>query len=113
MQEAPSNHQNSQTHPPTKKARRTESDWYEIISNYQTSGLTQQAYCEQHAIPYSSFTNWIAKFKKKNTPSLKDKNQSALFVELAEDNPTVSRARNDWDVELAFTNGMILRLKPR
>jgi len=113
MQNSPQHHESSIAHQKQKKIRRTASEWAQIISDYQTSGLTQRDYCKQHDVPYSSFTNWFAKLKK-NKPALSVETTPAdLFVELSAETPFVNPTITDWDVELAFSNGTILRLKQR
>ncbi len=113
MQDAPHRQENSNSHRVQKKIRRTATEWERLILEYQTSGLTQRDYCEQHDVPYSSFTNWFAKLKK-NKPALSVETTPAdLFVELSAETPFVNSTITDWDVELAFSNGTILRLKQR
>ena len=96
-----------------KKTRRTASEWAQIISDYQTSGLTQRDYCEQHDVPYSSFTNWFAKLKKNKPVLSTEPTHPPLFVDVTAQTPLAMATQSDWDVELAFLNGTILRLKQR
>ncbi len=113
MQDAPHTQESPPSHRPYQKTRRTADQWYELISEYQTSGLTQRDYCEQHDVPYSSFTNWFAKFKKDKPALSTQKTQSPLFVEMTTPTPVQTTPSLDWDVELSFSNGMMLRIKQR
>lgn len=94
-----------------KKIRRSASEWRSIISDYKMSGLTQREYCHHRGVAYSSFTTWLIKLKKLKSVLPAEESQSPLFVEVTADNPTLNPASNDWDVELAFANGTVLRLK--
>jgi len=111
MQNSPQHHESSIAHQKQKKIRRTASEWAQIISDYQTSGLTQRDYCEQHNIPYSSFTNWFAKLKINKPALLTEPAQPPLFVDVTSQTPLAIATHSDWDVELTFSNGTILRIK--
>ena len=94
-----------------KKIRRSASEWRRIIANYKTSGLTQRDFCQQQDIAYSSFTNWLIKLKKLTMDLSAENAEPALFVDVLADKPLLHDSINEWDVELTFANGMVLRLK--
>lgn len=94
-----------------KKIRRSAPEWRSIISDYKMSGLTQREYCHHRGVAYSSFTTWHLKLKKSQSVLPAEESQPPLFVEVTADNPTLNPTSNDWDVELAFANGTVLRLK--
>lgn len=94
-----------------KKIRRSASEWRSIISDYKMSGLTQREYCHHRGVAYSSFTTWHLKLKKLESVLPADESRPPLFVEMTTDNPSLTSTSNDWDVELAFANGTVLRLK--
>lgn len=94
-----------------KKTRRSANEWRSIITDYKTSGLTQRDFCQQRDIAYSSFTNWLSKLEKLATDLPVENNASALFIDLLADKPVQPLSAKEWDVELAFANGTVLRLK--
>ncbi len=96
---------------PRKKIRCSTDEWNRIIADYKTSGLTQRNFCQQRDIAYSSFTNWLIKLKKLATDLPVENNPSALFIDISADKPALPLSVNEWDVELAFANGTVLRLK--
>ncbi len=97
-------------HNNNKKTRRSISQWRNIISDYKNSGLTQRQYCHHQGIAYSSFTNWHRKLKKSQSVLPTKQSPPPMFVEMTADKPSLP-ASDNWDVELAFANGMVLRLK--
>ena len=94
-----------------KKIRRSASEWRGIIADYKVSGLTQRDFCQQQDIAYSSFTNWLIKLKKLGADLSTESSPSALFIDVSADKPLLQTEVNEWDVELAFANGTVLRLK--
>lgn len=94
-----------------QKIRRSTDEWNSIIADYKTSGLTQRDFCQQRDIAYSSFTNWLIKLKKLRADLSTESSPSALFIDVSADKPLLQTEVNEWDVELAFANGTVLRLK--
>ena len=43
--------------------RRSAEQWREIVSQFETSGLSQTEFCKQQNLRLSSFSNWYPKFK--------------------------------------------------
>ncbi|MEK6749873.1 MAG: hypothetical protein AABY83_11810 [Pseudomonadota bacterium] len=43
-----------------KHLRRTQAEWQRVIDEQKRSGLSQEKYCRQHGIAYSSFQGWRA-----------------------------------------------------
>jgi transposase-like protein len=50
------------TSPPRRRRFRSKSEILELLQQQQQSGLTIQAFCDQHSIPSGSFHNWKKKF---------------------------------------------------
>lgn len=95
---------------PARKTKRTPEQWKAIISDHETSGLTQRDFCLQQGVAYSSFTHWLKKLKKMAPVAHTEATSTPLFVGIEPDH-LPSTASNNWDVELAFANGMVLRLR--
>lgn len=87
-----------------RKHRRSEAEWREIISDYKRSGLTQEAFCQQAAIPKSSFYKWHKRLEQNATPV-----DPAPFVDL---NTLVHpKPPGSWEVDLDLGNGMRLSVR--
>ena len=48
--------------------------WLNVIRQCRASGLTNQAWCEQHAVSLKSYSYWIAKIRKLALEELPRKN---------------------------------------
>ena len=87
-----------------RKTIRSESEWRQIIQNYEESQLTQDAFCQQAGIPKSSFYNWHRRLK----PTMGDRTPN--FINLS-DLKTSDTNRLSWDIELDLGQGVCLRLR--
>ena len=87
-----------------RKHFRSQSEWQQIIADYERSGLTQEVFCEQAQIPKSSFYKWR---KRLGTQSAVDK--PAQFIDL---NALVKpKDKTRWEIDLDLGNGMRLSLR--
>lgn len=99
-----------------QKIRRTPSEWRMLIDAYRQSGLTPREYCEKNKLAISTFHKWQAKISVSQEKldrrfcHASDLVGEDLFVELS-NNSMPAAASISWDVELALSNGMILRLR--
>jgi hypothetical protein len=88
------------------RSHRSRAQWQRLLDAQATSGLSQQAYCAQHHIAYSSFCRWkreLASVERNVRPT-----GSSPFVELT---VPAAAAESRWEVELEFGNGVFLRLR--
>jgi len=94
---------------PVKKIRRTQTQWQQIMQEYEASGQNQQLFCAQHGIAMSSFSKWRKNLQASDNP-MPTERADKLFVEIAtaDQGP---QSIEPWDVELVLTQGMVLRLK--
>jgi transposase-like protein len=94
---------------PQQKTRRTADQWQDLFKTYEGSGLSQQVFCQQQGIALSTFYSWRKKLRERHTLGGSQLQQDQ-FVELTPPiaSPSID---NSWDVELAFANGMTLRLR--
>lgn len=107
MSDATQTHSHQET--PAKKIRRSRTQWQRIMKKYETSGLSQPTFCVQEGLAQHLFCKWRKKLISGCRPALID-DSDKLFVEV----PAVDRETQpvlQWDVELAFANGMVLRLR--
>ena len=93
-----------------KQVRRSASQWTAIIADYQSSGLTQRKFCTQRGVTCSSLAYWMVKLKQRSTVPSASSDSIPLFVDVTP-SATTSPSAQDWDVELEFANGMVLRLR--
>jgi hypothetical protein len=56
-------------------------NWKEIVLEWEASGKSIKAWCQENKIPITTFCGWKNRFKKFNTDSVKTK---AGFIELKE-----------------------------
>ena len=87
------------------RPRRSRAQWQRLLDAQSASGLSQQAYCAQRHIAYSSFCRWkreLARVERNARPT-----GTSSFVELTVPTPAESR----WEVELELGNGVFLRLR--
>lgn len=54
--------------------------WLDVIRQCRASGLTNQAWCEQHAVSLKSYYYWIAKIRKLALEELPRKSQGCRPV---------------------------------
>ena len=81
------------------RARRTASEWREIFSRYELSGLSIEAFCRRESLNRSSFHRW-----RSQLGSPKDS-----YVELAV--PTPAPSPSSWSVELDLPGNILLRVR--
>lgn len=81
------------------RVRRSASDWREIFSHFERSGLSIGAFCKRESLNRSSFHRW-----RSQLASPKDS-----YVEL--DVPTPAPAPSLWAVELELPGNILLRVR--
>jgi hypothetical protein len=108
-------HQGKQLHSTHAKPRRprimrSKAQWQSLITEYENSPLSQQAFCNKHQIAVSSFHKWRKRFDPQPSP--------AAFVEIGQTLATASvseqtsnNAEKSWEVELELGQGLVLRLR--
>ena len=92
------------------KVHRSVEQWQELMQTYKDSDLTQQAFCQQHNIPQSTFYSWRSKLKKLTTKVIEPQTTQESFIALTPPQ-TIAKTDNDWDAELSLANGVTIRLR--
>ena len=59
--------------------------WVQRIADWQSSGLSQQAFCQQQGLAISTFQNWLRKIRQTSNPSAKT--SSAFLPVVVQDKP--------------------------
>ncbi len=98
------------TKPRKSRIMRSKAQWQSLITEYENSPLSQQAFCDKHQIAVSSFHKWRKRFDPQPSP--------AAFVEIGQTLAmagTPEQSSNDaeksWEVELELGQGLFLRLR--
>ena len=92
----------------TKYNRQSESFWQNHMTQWQESGLSQHAYCQEHNLVLNTFGNW----KRKLNPAPAQKPSPDSFVELSIPALEMENSMsNAWDIELSLGSDIILRLR--
>ncbi|NLQ19201.1 IS66 family insertion sequence element accessory protein TnpB [Marinomonas sp. M1K-6] len=86
-------------------ARRSSSEWQQIIGDQAESGLSAPQYCEQHQVSYASFSKWRQHFSGTKKPS---DSMHSDFIDLSQV-PALSGSGR-WNITLRLGDGVELRL---
>ncbi len=97
-----------------RHVRRSEAQWRSLMTEFETSGISQHAFCARHGLAKSTFELWRRKLREARTADAIDIRPEALFVELSA--PVTDRAEAPpaapaWEVELDLGAGVVLRLR--
>lgn len=82
------------------RVRRSESEWKEIISKWEQSGLKARPFCRREQIELSSFLRWQRK--------LNGSGEKAGFVAVTAD---FEQVRSAWTLQITLPNGCELRFQ--
>ncbi len=84
--------------------RRSQEEWQRLITQQQSSQLSQKAYCQQHGLGLSTFQYWKRKLVSTGLPACAD-----AWLELP--SGVEGSLLSGWDIELELGHGVCLRLK--
>ena len=91
-----------------ERKRRTASEWSQIMSDYEASGLTQRRFCDERGVAYSSFCNWRKRLTQEDAASpLIELPMELSLVKTPGSMSPVS----DWRVELELGQGIVVRIR--
>ncbi len=85
----------------TRPVRRTASEWREIVSRYERSGVPSREFCKREAIGVASLHRWRRK--------LADQLQAAPKTE-RHDFVEVGNSLGGWAVDIELPDGRMLRI---
>jgi hypothetical protein len=95
------------------KVRRTSSEWDAIFEAYESSGLSESAFCRRRKISKSTFSKWKQRRANRRRKPAVRRTSSPDFVEWAQ--PTVTKVPPEvgaGEFELSLPGGIVLRWKP-
>jgi hypothetical protein len=87
------------------KVRRSPNEWQKIFEQFQSSDLSESAFCRREKIPKSSFAKW-----KRRMSTMEP--EASGFVELATPLLEPRLALTSGELEIMFPGGVSLRWKP-
>ena len=95
---------------PPQRIHRSAKQWQILIDQFETSGLSPRAFCQQAGISHGTFSRWRRRLTIVDEQPPRAIPKADLFVELsAEATPPV--ATPAWDVELQLGRDVFLRLR--
>lgn len=92
-----------------KRPHRSASEWQTLISQWQTSGLSAPAFCEQQSIGYASFCQWRQRLRSADVVA-ESAIPPATFIDLGALSAGNTASGQGWHIVLSLGNGVELRL---
>lgn len=92
-----------------KRTHRRASEWQTLISQWQASGLSAPAFCEQQNIGYASFCQWRQRLRSADgvgEPAV----SASTFIDLGVLSAGNAAMGQGWHIVLSLGNGVELRL---
>ncbi len=94
----------------SQRIRRSPKYWQGMVDQFEISGLSQRAFCQQAGIAYGTFSRWRRRLLAADVTPPCPAPEAGLFVELPAD-ATPPAASPSWDVELQLGHDVFLRLR--
>ena len=91
-----------------KPRKRNQAQWQKILHEYEQSGLTQAAFCDQHGITKSNFYYWRKKLRTETQQSPAFVQLPTALIDSVAPDPSSAPV---WDIEIELGQGRILRLR--
>jgi transposase-like protein len=91
-----------------RNIRRSLAQWQQIMATYESSDLSQQAFCEQKGLAPSSFSKWRRQLKDEKVTQ-KEPLTKSMFMALPLQGMLPTQPL--WDIEVELGNGIALRLR--
>lgn|SRR5690606_36571421 len=80
------------------KVHHSEASMLALISQWQSSGISQNIFCKQQGLPYSVFQYWLKKFRK----SSEEPKSGFLEMKIPEE---VISSETKTEIEIIFPSG--------
>lgn len=91
---------------PSKKIRRNKSDWQQLVNEWQDSGKTQLAFCQERNLCYRQFNQWKSQFRKEKASDKAGNEGHFIPVTVAKPSPV-----DPHQVEVILPNGIQIRFQ--
>lgn len=97
---------NGSTH---RRVRRSRQEWRSLVSRFEESGQTREAFCAETGISVSTLRRWSSRLRQQPRAAV---SQAPVFVELPAEQRNAEAPALPWEVELQLGAGVVLRLRP-
>ena len=94
-----------------RRIHRSPEQWQALLDQYESSGLSQRAFCQQAGLSCGTFSRWRRSLLCDQPLAETAGDAPELFVELANHPIGSPSAFSDWDVELQLSAQVFLRLR--
>ena len=97
-------------------ARQTREQWLQLVKNYRPNDLDLKTYCDQAGVTTNRFKIWQHRFDnpKVSAPAFKElRHESTPKANHTTPAENSAPLGDQWDVELAFGSGLLLRIRQR
>ena len=91
-----------------RRMRRSREEWRALVSRFEASGQTREAFCAETGISVSTLRRWYSRFREPSRPAV---SQAPVFVELPAEEKKAEASALPWEVELQLGAGVVLRLR--
>jgi hypothetical protein len=81
-----------------KKVHRSEESMLALVSQWQSSGMSQNIFCKCQGLPYSVFQYWLKKFRKSSGED------GSEFIEMKV-SEEANQAEGKGEIEVIFPSG--------
>ena len=94
-----------------QRIHRSPEQWQGLLNQYERSGLSQRAFCQQAGLSHGTFSRWRRRLLGDRPPGPTESDSTELFVELSNQPAGSPSPFPDWDVELQLSEHVFLRLR--
>jgi transposase-like protein len=91
-----------------RRTRRSREEWRSLVSRFEESGQTREAFCAETGISASTLRRWCSRLQEPSRPAV---SQAPVFVELPAEEKKAEASDLPWEVELQLGAGFVLRLR--
>ena len=91
-----------------RRMRRSREQWRSLVTRFEESGQTREAFCAEMGISASTLRRWCSRFREPSRPAV---SQAPVFVELPAEERKTEASVQPWEMELQLGAGVVLRLR--
>lgn len=92
-----------------RRVRRSRAEWRSLVSRFEASGQTREAFCAETGISVSTLRRWSSRLRPQPRRAV---SPAPVFVELPAEERDAAAPALPWEVELQLGGGVVLRLRP-
>ena len=91
-----------------KHRRRSRDEWRALVSRFEASGQTREAFCAETGLSASTLRRWCSRLRERPQ---KASTGAPVFVEWPAETKGTDALVPPWEVELQLDAGVVLRLR--